>query len=138
MTDEEAYEMMRQSFLDYQENRDLMIEELAKHAEFPSFEEASEFLRQIETENEEFVLNDERINWKLLNLNESSEVFGQTQSEVQGCSDTEDDYISQREDIEKLAEEYSSALYADFDRPDKHFAVCPLCSNMLQFTNNVI
>jgi len=137
-TTDQAHEELRQQFLDSNKNDKIIQEEIEKSTPWLTHDEQIEFMRQVHQENTEFVENDDRTNWKLLNLDEDSQVFNQTQTEYGDQNDEPEDYINEKQYIEQFCDDLSGSMYSEEKLQHNHSSVCPICYAVLQLTNGMI
>lgn len=145
LSDEELHEYFREEFFNDLENRNIVNQELHQLYDKATYEELQDFADQILAENDEFVKNDERTNFKLENLDADSEIFGHTQSVVDSQFDWQED-ISPEKAMEECLEEqllcdemsqqYSEIL-ANKDMA-QFTTVWPLCAKLLINTDGYI
>jgi hypothetical protein len=134
ISDEEEHERLRQQFLDSNEIRSIILEELEIEHLQMNPDELITFFESICRENEEFIHQDEGINWKLLNLDAPSDMFDQTQPEIEE-GEMEDDHLSREEELRTFWDEMSSYVYsAEGLNPSASY--CPFWRFVLQYSND--
>lgn len=149
MSDEEAYERMKEEVLDDDENKRIIYDELIANYAFPSESELLHFLSDVNDDYRDYVDNDPSVNFKMLNLNEPSEIFDQSQSMYYNKSQNMNvdqspskyevpyDYISESQNLEALVDSHSTLMWQD-ENYARYKQNCPICFAILSLVDNFI